>query len=162
MSTTKYFGFLVITRTRYLGFGPDLVGFFPRSLPQLSKKLRDQNTNQKPKTMKLVFCLLSCVHQISRFQTIPDGKIHSFAPGIRCSGWKCSILTVRRENEEKRGEYYQVLILKVFCDPLQNAVQTVFPNVLTKFAIPDHSSCHNTQFCTRNPIFRSKMSNFDS
>ena len=42
-------GFLVITRTRYLRFGPDLVGIFPRSLPQLSKQLRDHNNSQKCK-----------------------------------------------------------------------------------------------------------------
>ena len=42
------FGFLVIAPTGSLGFGPDLVGIFPRSLPQLSKQLRDQNNRQKP------------------------------------------------------------------------------------------------------------------
>ena len=40
--------FLLITRTPYLGFGRDLVGMHPRSLPQLSKQLRDQNNSQKP------------------------------------------------------------------------------------------------------------------
>ena len=40
-------GFLVIALTGSLGFGPDLVGIFPRSLPQLSKQLRDQNNMQK-------------------------------------------------------------------------------------------------------------------
>ena len=39
---------MVITRTRYLGFGPDLVGIFRRGLPQLSKQLRDQHNIQKP------------------------------------------------------------------------------------------------------------------
>ena len=39
--------FLVITLTRYLGSGPDLVGIFPRSLPQLSQQLSDQNNSQK-------------------------------------------------------------------------------------------------------------------
>ena len=43
----RIFSFLVITHTDYLGFGPDLVGIFPRSLPQLSKQLRDQNHSQK-------------------------------------------------------------------------------------------------------------------
>ena len=52
MSKIFVFGFLVITHTDYLGFGPDLVGIFPRSLPQLSKQLRDQNNNQKPKKNK--------------------------------------------------------------------------------------------------------------
>ena len=42
-------GFLIITRTGSLGFGRDLVGIFPRSLPQLSKQLRDHNNSQKPK-----------------------------------------------------------------------------------------------------------------
>ena len=42
------FGFWLITRTGSLGCGPDLVGIFRRSLPQLSKQLRDQNNNQKP------------------------------------------------------------------------------------------------------------------
>ena len=49
MSKIFIFGFLVITRTDYLGFGPDLVGIFPRGLPQLSKQLRDQNHSQKHK-----------------------------------------------------------------------------------------------------------------
>ena len=43
------FVFLVITRTGSLGFCRDLVGIFPRSLPQLSKQLRDQHNSQKPK-----------------------------------------------------------------------------------------------------------------
>ena len=42
-----YFGFLDITRTEPVGFGPDLVGILPMSLPQLSKQLRDQNHSQK-------------------------------------------------------------------------------------------------------------------
>ena len=42
-----YLGFLDITRTEPIGFGPDLVGILPMSLPQLSKQLRDQNNSQK-------------------------------------------------------------------------------------------------------------------
>ena len=42
--------FLVIAHNGSHGFGPDLVGIFPRSLPQLSKQLRDQNNTQKRKT----------------------------------------------------------------------------------------------------------------
>ena len=32
---------------------------------------------------------------------------------------------LERKNNEKRDEYYQVLILKVFCDHLQNTLLTV-------------------------------------
>ena len=39
-------GFLVIARTGSLGFGRHLVEICPRSLPQLSKQLRDQNNSQ--------------------------------------------------------------------------------------------------------------------
>ena len=43
----SYFVFLNITRTEPIGFGPELVGILPMSLPQLSKQLRDQNNSQK-------------------------------------------------------------------------------------------------------------------
>ena len=56
-----------------------------------------------------IHVLIRCFDQISRFQTIPAARIQSFAPGIRCSGQP--ILTIRRENEEKREEYN----LFVFC-----------------------------------------------
>ena len=48
------FGFLVTTRTGSLGFGPDLVGIFPRGLPQLSKQLRDQNNSQAPRKKRKI------------------------------------------------------------------------------------------------------------
>ena len=41
--------FWVITRSQDLGFGRNLVDFFPRSLPDLSKQLRDQNKRKKYK-----------------------------------------------------------------------------------------------------------------
>ena len=49
MRTTSdnIFGFLLIAHTGSHGFGPDLVRIFPRSLPQLSKQLRDQNNSQQ-------------------------------------------------------------------------------------------------------------------
>ena len=50
----QMFGFLVIALTGSLGFGPDLVGIFPRSLPQLSKQLRDQNNSQKLRKKKKI------------------------------------------------------------------------------------------------------------
>ena len=43
-----FFGFLVITRNQSDVYGPDLVEIDPRSLPQLSKRLRDLNFSQKP------------------------------------------------------------------------------------------------------------------
>ena len=45
--TKKKIGFLVIAHRGSHGFGPDLVGIFPRSLPELFEQLRDQNNNQK-------------------------------------------------------------------------------------------------------------------
>ena len=47
------FGFSIITRTEPIGFGPDLVGILPMSLPQLSKQLRDQNNKQKQQKTKI-------------------------------------------------------------------------------------------------------------
>ena len=38
-----FLSFFAITRTPGLGFGRDYVEMHPRSLPQLSKQLRDQN-----------------------------------------------------------------------------------------------------------------------
>ena len=52
------FGFLLITRTPGLGFGRHLVEIVPRSLPQLSKQLRDLNNSQKHEK-----------HEIQNFKT---------------------------------------------------------------------------------------------
>ena len=49
LQKNRKIGFLVIAHRGSHGFGPDLVGIFPRSLPQLSKQLRDQNNRQKPR-----------------------------------------------------------------------------------------------------------------
>ena len=45
----------------------------------------------------LVFLILGRFDSTSWFQTIPAGKWYSWAPGIRFSNRKCSILTVRFE-----------------------------------------------------------------
>ena len=44
-----FFCFWVITWSQELGFGRNLVDFFPRGLPDLSKQLRDQNNRKKYK-----------------------------------------------------------------------------------------------------------------
>ena len=44
---------MVITRNHEDVYGPDLVEIDPRSLPQLSKQLRDQNNSQKPEKTEL-------------------------------------------------------------------------------------------------------------
>ena len=54
ISKKHIFGFLVIAHKGSHGFGPDLVGIFPRSLPQLSKQLRDQNNRQKPRKKRKI------------------------------------------------------------------------------------------------------------
>ena len=62
-TSDKIFGFLLIAHTGSHGFGPDLVGIFPRSLPQLSKQLRDQNNNRKlRKTRKIEIQLQFCLY----------------------------------------------------------------------------------------------------
>ena len=47
------FSFFVITRSHELGFGRNLVEIVPRSLPQLSKQLRDLNSIRKFKKLKI-------------------------------------------------------------------------------------------------------------
>ena len=47
------FSFFVITRNQSVVYGPDLVEIDPRSLPQLSKRLRDLNFSQKAEKTEL-------------------------------------------------------------------------------------------------------------
>ena len=49
----KIFTQMVITRNHEDVYGPDLVEIDPRSLPQLSKRLRDLDNSQKPEKTEL-------------------------------------------------------------------------------------------------------------
>ena len=104
------FGFLVIAPTGSLGFGPDLVGIFPRSLPQLSKQLRDQNKRQKPeknesqnfdknqKKYYVVVCFaIFCYVLLCFLGTIIDRlRVSSITRPLPAADWReCTTVTVR-------------------------------------------------------------------
>ena len=105
--------FLVITRTRYLGFGPDLTGIFPRSLPQLSKQLRDQYNSQKTiknqenRNQKTMFLnVLTKFHGSRPFQ-LPEYTVLHQESDFQVENSNFGQLD--RKIQEKRDDYYQVL-----------------------------------------------------
>ena len=99
-----FFTLLIITRSHELGFGRNLVEIDRRSLPQLSKQLRDLDNSPKHKT-KLKFKISkirnnlfsSFLDPTVRFQTSGSGYREIWTRRIRICGQKLQIISIRAE-----------------------------------------------------------------
>ena len=94
--------------------------FFPgvsRSfLNSSGTKITAKNIRKKNRNLKIIFLLLFIKFDDSRHAQLSIYTVFHEESGFEVENNNFCQLDVK--NEEKRGEYYQVFIFKVFCDPL--------------------------------------------